>query len=69
MAKLQIKSKTIATFGGVFPIMDVFEHIGLSASTVKTYFEDEDGDKWLIPGNPNFTPIQLKPEDDNRMTS
>ena len=30
MAKLQIKSKTIATFGGVFPIMDVFEHIGLS---------------------------------------
>ena len=28
MAKLQIKSKTIATFGGVFPIMDVFEHIG-----------------------------------------
>lgn len=30
MAKLQIKSETIATFGGVFPIMDVFEHIGLS---------------------------------------
>lgn len=38
------------------------------ASTVKTYFEDEDGDKWLIPGNPNFTPIQLKPEDDNMIT-
>ena len=38
------------------------------ASTVKTYFEDEDGDKWLIPGNPNFTPIQLKPEDNNMIT-
>ena len=29
MAKLQIKSETIATFGGIFPIMDIFEHLGL----------------------------------------
>lgn len=37
------------------------------ASTVKTYFEDEDGGKWLIPGNEAFDPIELKPEDDNRI--
>lgn len=29
MAKLQIKSETIATFGGIFPIMDRFECLGL----------------------------------------
>ncbi len=29
MAKLQIKSKTIATFGGIFKIMELFERLGL----------------------------------------
>ncbi len=29
MAKLQIKSKIIATYGGIFQIMEVFERIGL----------------------------------------
>lgn len=29
MAKLQIKSETIATFGGIFYVMDVFERLGL----------------------------------------
>ena len=29
MAKIQIKSETIATFGGIFHIMDVFEGLGL----------------------------------------
>ena len=29
MAKLQIKSETTATFGGIFHIMDVFERLGL----------------------------------------
>ena len=29
MAKLQIKSETIATFGGIFHIMDAFERLGL----------------------------------------
>ena len=29
MAKLQIKSEAIATFGGIFHIMDVFERLGL----------------------------------------
>ena len=29
MAKLQIKSETIATFGGIFHIMDTFERLGL----------------------------------------
>ena len=29
MAKLQIKSETIATFGGIFKIMEIFERLGL----------------------------------------
>lgn len=29
MAKLQIKSESIATFGGIFHVMDVFERLGL----------------------------------------
>ena len=29
MSKLQIKSETIATFGGIFHVMDVFERLGL----------------------------------------
>ena len=29
MAKVQIKSETIATFGGIFHVMDVFERLGL----------------------------------------
>ena len=29
MAKLQIKSEKVATFGGIFHVMDVFEHLGL----------------------------------------
>jgi len=29
MAKLQIKSETIATFGGIFQIMELFERLGL----------------------------------------
>lgn len=37
------------------------------ACTVKTFFEDEDGDLWLIPGNPDFTPIKLLGGDDNRI--
>ena len=28
--------------------------------TVKTYLEDEDGSKWLVPGNENFRPVRLK---------
>lgn len=37
------------------------------ASTVKTYFEDENGSVWLIPGNESFSPIELRREDDNRI--
>ena len=29
MAKIQIKSETIATIGGIFKIMELFEHFGL----------------------------------------
>ena len=29
MSELQIKSETIATFGGIFHVMDVFERLGL----------------------------------------
>lgn len=29
MANLQIKSETIATFGGIFHVMDVFDRLGL----------------------------------------
>ena len=29
MVKLQIKSETIATFGGIFQIMELFERLGL----------------------------------------
>lgn len=29
MAKLQIKSETMATFGGIFHVMNVFERLGL----------------------------------------
>ena len=29
MAKLQIKSETIATYGGIFKIMELFERLGL----------------------------------------
>lgn len=29
MAKLQIKSETIATFGGIFQMMELFERLGL----------------------------------------
>ena len=29
MAKVQLKSETIATFGGIFHVMDVFERLGL----------------------------------------
>lgn len=27
--------------------------------TVKAYFEDENGDRWLVPGNPDFAPIPI----------
>ena len=30
MAKVQIKSETIATFGGIFHVIDVFERLGLA---------------------------------------
>lgn len=36
-------------------------------TTVKVYYEDADGEKWLLPGNPDFQPIHLNPEDDNRI--
>ena len=29
MAKLKIKTETIATFGGIFQIMELFERLGL----------------------------------------
>ena len=29
MAKVQIKPETIATFGGIFHVMDVFERLGM----------------------------------------
>ena len=29
MAKLQIKSETIATYGGIFKVMELFERLGL----------------------------------------
>lgn len=35
--------------------------------TVKVYYEDEEGNKWLLPGNPDFTPIALKPGMDVRI--
>ena len=28
-------------------------------NTVKVYYEDENGDRWLVPGNPDFRPILL----------
>lgn len=37
------------------------------ACTVKTFFEDEDGDVWLIPGNPDFSPIHLQADDVNEI--
>lgn len=27
--------------------------------TVKAYYEDENGDRWLVPGNPDFAPIPI----------
>ena len=30
-------------------------------NTVKVYYEDENGDRWLVPGNPDFRPILLSP--------
>lgn len=35
--------------------------------TVKTYYEDVDGSKWLVPGNPDFKPIYLDPDSDVRI--
>lgn len=35
--------------------------------TVKTFFEDEDGIVWLIPGNPEFIAFQLYTINDNRI--
>lgn len=35
--------------------------------TVKTFFEDETGNNWLLPGNPAFEPILLNPDDNNRI--
>lgn len=35
--------------------------------TVKTYYEDEDGDKWLVPGNDAFEPILMDSRDDCRI--
>lgn len=37
--------------------------------TVKTFFEDEEGLKWLLPGNPDFQPIQLTPDRDCRIVA
>ena len=31
-------------------------------NTVKVYYEDENGDRWLLPGNPDFQPILLSPD-------
>lgn len=36
-------------------------------ATVKVYYEDEYGERWLLPGNPDFQPIHLRIEDDNRI--
>lgn len=33
-------------------------------NTVKAYYEDENGDKWLVPGNPEFSPILITGEED-----
>lgn len=35
--------------------------------TVKAYTRDLDGNRWLIPGNPAFSPILLNPDDENRI--
>lgn len=35
--------------------------------TVKTYYEDEDGDKWLVPGNDSFEPIFMDSADECRI--
>ena len=61
--KLIVRSQPTAQSG------DIVIAMINGASTVKTYFEDEDGDKWLIPGNPDFSPFQLKEEDDNRIVA
>lgn len=35
--------------------------------TVKVYYEDEVGGKWLLPGNKDFSPIALRPDMDVRI--
>lgn len=61
--KLIVRSQQTAQSG------DIVIAMINGASTVKTYFEDEDGDKWLIPGNPDFAPILLREEDDNHIVA
>jgi len=36
-------------------------------STVKVFYEDENGDRWLIPGNPDFHPILLSADSNIRI--
>ena len=36
-------------------------------NTVKVFYEDENGDRWLIPGNHDFQPILLSAESNNRI--
>lgn len=36
-------------------------------TTVKVFYEDENGDRWLIPGNPDFKPILLSDESNMRI--
>ena len=36
-------------------------------NTVKAFYEDENGDRWLIPGNPDFQPILLSSESNMRI--
>lgn len=36
-------------------------------TTVKAFYEDENGDRWLIPGNPDFQPILLSSESNMRI--
>ena len=35
--------------------------------TVKVYYEDGQGERWMLPGNPDYQPIHLSPEDDCRI--
>lgn len=47
---------------GDFVIADVD-----GGTTVKVFFEDENGDRWLIPGNPDFQPILLSADSNMRV--